>query len=97
MKKLKSWLREEWRDCGYSAGYEVQLRTSRRWLWPLWRVLAAWYMVASLWHLLLGVTVCRVAGHKMIVEEGGDAESGPCYDWHCGRCGGESGHRGYGM
>lgn len=97
MKKLMSRIREEWRSCSIDAGYVVQLLTPRRRLWALWRLLAAWYMLACLWHVLLGLTVCRVAGHKMVVEEGGDAESGPCYDWHCGRCGGASGHRGYGM
>ena len=35
---------------------------------------------------LKNVATCFVRGHKMAMEEGGDAESGPQFSWGCERC-----------
>lgn len=51
-----------------------------------YRVLWLWYVLKDVWGNLMGVTYCRWFGHNTVVDEGGDAESGPDICWWCTRC-----------
>lgn len=91
LTKLIQAVKAEYELQDMNIGYEVACCDRKRPRFP--RVAAgmatAWALVRR-WPLAL---VCKVRGCDITVEEHGDAESGPSYDWHCKRCGcGGHGH-----